>query len=196
MLDAFESHGGTANVKIQQYWAEIARGSKRVAQVGATPAHGKPGGRCPNVGGHRQLDHARTGRTTSLGIRRAPSQAFRLLIIYLIVALPIPGWDIYRRNAARTFLRADVDLEGQFLETSLQLEILRIADASVQVAGAEPASDWLGWFRNGKVNPHVGSLPTNLPRARYSNRDSVWHRKCQQAGEVAPRHNRKPKDKR
>lgn len=50
-------------------------------------------------------------------------RAFRPLIIYLIFTLPILGWDIHRRNAARTFLRADVNLEGRSLEAPLQVEI-------------------------------------------------------------------------
>ncbi len=48
---------------------------------------------------------------------------FQPLIIYLIVSLPILGWDTHRRLAARTFLRADVTLEGTRLEAPLQMEI-------------------------------------------------------------------------
>lgn len=49
--------------------------------------------------------------------------AFRPLVIYLIVALPILGWDIHRRLAARTFLRAEVNLENKSLEWPLQVEV-------------------------------------------------------------------------
>lgn len=63
---------------------------------------------------------------TASPVRSGGSQtrhAFRPLILYLIVALPMLGWDIHRRLAAGTFLRAEVKLEGQFLEAPLQVEI-------------------------------------------------------------------------
>lgn len=50
-------------------------------------------------------------------------RAFRPLIIYLAVAVPILAWDFHRRLAARTFLRAEVKLEGGQLEAPLQVEI-------------------------------------------------------------------------
>ncbi len=50
-------------------------------------------------------------------------RAFRPLILYLMLTLPILGWDIHRRLAARTFLRAEVKLEGQSLEAPLQVEV-------------------------------------------------------------------------
>ena len=59
------------------------------------------------------------GQTARAGSWRA----FRPLIIWLVLAMPILGWDIHRRNAARTFLRADVKLEGGALEAPLQIEV-------------------------------------------------------------------------
>lgn len=50
-------------------------------------------------------------------------RAFRPLVLYLIVALPILGWDIHRRLAARTFVRVIVNLEGKSLEDPLQVEV-------------------------------------------------------------------------
>ena len=68
-----------------------------------------------------------SGEPESLGRSAfaARRRAFRPLIIYLVFALPVLGWDIHRRNAARTFLRADVNLEGKPLEAPLQVEIDR-----------------------------------------------------------------------
>lgn len=57
------------------------------------------------------------------GAPRRSWRAFRPLILYLIVALPILGWDIHRRLAARTFLRAEVNLESKSLEWPLQVEV-------------------------------------------------------------------------
>lgn len=49
--------------------------------------------------------------------------AFYPLVIYLFVALPILGWDIHLRQAARTFVRVAAQLEGGPLEAPLQVEI-------------------------------------------------------------------------